>query len=155
MWYDQVCALLIYGNLVSEPEDAMQIFAVKRIPPNLRASEMRYLYYLHNIVQECSQLPHFKPVTLTSVSCSPVPRMTRARDGCRMFVEVSCNDKVILTTIQEYDKMRYVRKLILRRALNQIELEPVNRSELPFLVYLNQNPKTGFFFAPEQAPTIF
>lgn len=86
----------------------MQIFAVKRIPPNLKASEMRYLFYLHNIVQKIPQLPHFKPVTLTSVSCSPVPRMTRARDGCRMFVEVSCNDKVILATIQEYDKMRYV-----------------------------------------------
>lgn len=103
-----VCALFIYAGLVTEPEDAMQIFAVKRMPPNLRPSELRYLYYLGDIVRPTPHLPHFKPITLASVTCSPVPRMTRARDGCRMFVEVSCNDKVVVTTIQEYDRMRLV-----------------------------------------------
>lgn len=101
-----VCALLIYANLVREPEDAMQIFAVKRHPPNLRPSEVRYLYYLADLVRSRPLLPHFKPVTLTTVTCCPVPRMTKARDGCRLYVEVACNDKVVLSTIQEYDKMR-------------------------------------------------
>lgn len=101
-----VCALLIYADLVREPEDAMQIFAVKRHPPNLRPSEVRYLYYLADIVRSTPHLPHFKPVTLTTVTCCPVPRMTKARDGCRLYVEVACHDKVVLSTIQEYDKMR-------------------------------------------------
>lgn len=68
------CALLIYANLVHEPEDAMQIFAVKRQPPNLKPSEIRYLYYLSDIVRKKPHLPHFKAVTLTSVTCSPIPR---------------------------------------------------------------------------------
>lgn len=84
----------------------MQIFAVKRIPPNLRPSEVRYLYYLGDIVRAKPHLPHFSPITLSSVSCSPIPRMTKARDGCRIFVEVSCNDKVVFSSVQEYDRMR-------------------------------------------------
>lgn len=100
--------MLIYANLVTEPEDAMQIFAVKRHPPSMRASEIRYLYYLRNVAQATPQFPHFKSVTLTSITCCPVPRMTKARDGCRLYVEVACHDKVVLSTIQEYDKMRLV-----------------------------------------------
>lgn len=104
--FRQICALLSYATLVVEPEDAMQIFAVKRAPPNLRPSELRYLYYMGDLVRSTPLYPHYKPVTLVSITCSPVPRMTRARDGCRVFVEVSCNDKVIVTTLQEYDRMR-------------------------------------------------
>lgn len=91
---------------MTEPEDAMQIFAVKRIPPNLRPSEVRYLYYLGDIVRATPHLPHFSPITLSSVTCSPVPRMTKARDGCRIFVEITCNDKVVFSSVQEYDRMR-------------------------------------------------
>lgn len=104
----QLCALLIYGNLVTEPEDAMQIYAVKRMPPNLRPSEIRYLHYLGDTVRSTPHFPHYKPITLISVTCSPIPRMTRAHNGCRMFVEITCNDKIILTTIQEYEKMKLV-----------------------------------------------
>lgn len=33
--------------------------------------------------------------------------MTKARDGCRLYVDIACNDKVVMSTIQEYEKMRY------------------------------------------------
>lgn len=102
----QASALLIYANLVHQPEDALQIFAIRRTPPNLRPSEVRYLYYLADIVRSTPHLPHFKPITLKSVTCTPIPRMTKARDGCRLYIEVVCNDKVVMSTIQEYDKMR-------------------------------------------------
>jgi hypothetical protein len=36
-----VCAFLMYVNLFSKPEDAAQMFAVKRMPPGLHPSEMR------------------------------------------------------------------------------------------------------------------
>ncbi|XP_059616467.1 cyclin-G-associated kinase-like [Phlebotomus argentipes] len=101
-----VSALLIYASLVREPEDAMQIFAVKRTPPNMKPSEQRYLYYLGDILRTTPHFPHFKPVTLVSVTVSPVPRMTKARDGCRMYVEVTCHDRVVFSTVQEYEKMR-------------------------------------------------
>uniref|UniRef100_A0A1B0GPQ5 non-specific serine/threonine protein kinase n=1 Tax=Phlebotomus papatasi TaxID=29031 RepID=A0A1B0GPQ5_PHLPP len=101
-----VGGLLIYASLVKEPEDAMQIFAVKRTPPNMRASELRYLYYLGDILRSTPHFPHFKPVTLVSLTVSPVPRMTKARDGCRMYLEVTCHDRIVFSTIQEYEKMR-------------------------------------------------
>lgn len=101
-----LCALLIYAGLITEPEDGMQMFAVRRSPPNMRASELRYLYYLGDIVRSTPHLPHYFPVTLVSLTISPVPRMTKARDGCRIFVEVTGNDRVIMNTLQEYERMR-------------------------------------------------
>ncbi|KFB52665.1 AGAP003715-PA-like protein [Anopheles sinensis] len=101
-----VCALLIYAALVTEPEDAMQIFAIKRTPPNMRPSELRYLYYLGDIVRSVPHLPHYKPVTLVSLAVSPVPRMTKARDGCRMYVEVATADRTVFCTLQDYERMR-------------------------------------------------
>uniref|UniRef100_A0A182YJL6 Cyclin-G-associated kinase n=1 Tax=Anopheles stephensi TaxID=30069 RepID=A0A182YJL6_ANOST len=101
-----VCALLIYASLVTEPEDAMQMFAIKRTPPSLRASELRYLYYLGDIVRSVPHLPHYKPVTLVSLAVTPVPRMTKARDGCRMYVEVATADRTVFCTLQDYERMR-------------------------------------------------
>ncbi|XP_053682884.1 cyclin-G-associated kinase [Sabethes cyaneus] len=101
-----VCALLIYSQLVTEPEDAMQIFAVKRTPPGMRASELRYLYYMGDLVRSVPHLPHYNPVTLVSVTASPVPRMTKARDGCRVYVEVASSDRIVFSTLQDYDRMR-------------------------------------------------
>jgi cyclin G-associated kinase len=36
-----VCAFLMFVNMFSKPEDAAQMFAVKRMPPGLHPSEMR------------------------------------------------------------------------------------------------------------------
>lgn len=99
-----VSALMIYAQLVREPEDALQMFAVKRIPPNLKPSELRYLYYEADIVR--AHLPHYKPITLVSTNFSPVPRMTKARDGCRLYIEVIANDRVVVSTLQDYERMR-------------------------------------------------
>ncbi|ALC46161.1 aux [Drosophila busckii] len=101
-----VCALLMYANLLHEPEDAVQVFAVKRHTINLRASEFRYLYYFGDILRPTPLLPHYKNFNLVSLSCQPVPRMTKARDGCRIYMEVYCNEKLLLTTLQDYEKMR-------------------------------------------------
>lgn len=101
-----VSALFMYARLVKEPEDAMQIFAVKRMPPQWRPSELRYLYYMGDLCRSTPHLPHFKPVTLVSLQVAPVPAMTKARDGCRMFIEIVSHDRVVLTTMQDYDRMR-------------------------------------------------
>ncbi|CAD6992789.1 unnamed protein product [Ceratitis capitata] len=99
-------ALLMYANLIHEPEDAVQVFAVKRHPINLRPSEFRYLYYFGDILRQPPLLPHYKSINLVSLSCQPVPRMTKARDGCRIYMEVYCNDRLLLSTLQDYEKMR-------------------------------------------------
>uniref|UniRef100_A0A0K8VGN7 Cyclin-G-associated kinase n=1 Tax=Bactrocera latifrons TaxID=174628 RepID=A0A0K8VGN7_BACLA len=99
-------AMLMYANLINEPEDAVQVFAVKRHPLNLRASEFRYLYYFGDILRPTPLLPHYKSINLVSLCCQPVPRMTKARDGCRIYMEVYCNDRLLLSTLQDYEKMR-------------------------------------------------
>ncbi|XP_073818394.1 cyclin-G-associated kinase [Musca autumnalis] len=101
-----VCALLMYSDLILEPEDAVQVFAVKRHPINLRPSEFRYLYYLGDILRPTPLLPHYKNINLISLSCQPVPRMTKTRDGCRIYIEVYNNERLLLSTMQDYEKMR-------------------------------------------------
>lgn len=101
-----IAALFIYGQLITEPEDGIQMFAVKRAPLNMRASELRYLYYFTDVLRSKPHFPHFKPITLISFTISPVPRMTKARDGCRLFFEINCNEKVVLSSLDDYDKMR-------------------------------------------------
>ncbi|XP_055849819.1 cyclin-G-associated kinase [Episyrphus balteatus] len=101
-----VCALLMYSGLIHEPEDAVQVFAVKRHPINLRPSEFRYLYYLGDILRTTPLLPHYKTLNVVSLVCQPVPRMTKARDGCRMYIEVYCNERLLMNTVQDYEKMK-------------------------------------------------
>ncbi|XP_049823586.1 cyclin-G-associated kinase isoform X2 [Aethina tumida] len=101
-----VCALLIYAGLVEVPEDALQMFAVKRCPPNMQASNLRYLYYLTNIVGHPTTYPHYKPVTLVSIQLQPVPLFTKVRDGCRPYIEVYSENRCLLSTLQDYEKMR-------------------------------------------------
>lgn len=97
-------ALMIYAQLVREPEDALQMFAVKRAPPNIRPSELRYLYYSADLIR--SHFPHYFPITLVNMIINPVPRMTKARDGVRLYIEVVANDQVILSTLQDRDRMK-------------------------------------------------
>lgn len=101
-----VCALLIYAELYEVPEDALQMFAVKRCPPNMRPSELRYLYYLADIVRNPPLYPHYNPATLVSLQMQPIPLFTKVRDGCRPYLEVYIDNRCILSTLQDYDRMR-------------------------------------------------
>ncbi|CAB3361786.1 Hypothetical predicted protein [Cloeon dipterum] len=100
-----VSALLMYCGLFKRPDDAVQMFAVKRFPPILNPSEMRYLYYLYNILQPSPLLPHRMPVHIVSLILQPVPMFTKVKDGCRPFIEIYQDDHRVYTTIQEYDRM--------------------------------------------------
>ncbi|XP_050342382.1 cyclin-G-associated kinase [Nymphalis io] len=100
-----LCGLLMYSRLVSVPEDALQIFAVKRTPINLPPSQLRYLYYLNNIIRPEPILPHFRPVSLVSLTIQPVPLFTKARDGCRPFFEVYNEDRLVSPPLRNYESM--------------------------------------------------
>jgi cyclin G-associated kinase len=99
-------ALMIYAQLIREPEDALQMFAVKRTPPNIRPSELRYLYYTADLMR--SHFPHYNPITLVTMIMNPIPRMTKAKDGVRLYLEVVANDRVAMSTLQDHDKMKLV-----------------------------------------------
>ncbi|XP_065572360.1 cyclin-G-associated kinase-like isoform X2 [Artemia franciscana] len=101
-----ITALVLYCHLISSIDDALQFFAVKRTPPGLCASQIRYLHYFTDILRDPPLIPHLKPVTLVSLVLQPIPAFTKARDGCRPFVEVFEADNRILCSLQEYERMR-------------------------------------------------
>ncbi|XP_044754346.1 cyclin-G-associated kinase isoform X2 [Coccinella septempunctata] len=101
-----VCGLLLYSGVCEIPEDALQMFAVKRMPPNLRPSDLRYLYYLSEIVKNPPNYPHYKPLTLISLQMQPIPAFTKVRDGCRPYLEVYSENRCIFSTMQDYEQMR-------------------------------------------------
>ncbi|KAH9632192.1 hypothetical protein HF086_015224 [Spodoptera exigua] len=76
-----VCGLLLYAKLVTVPEDALQMFAVKRTPINM------------------------PPISLVSLTIQPVPLFTKARDGCRPYIEIYNEDRMLLSTLQDYDRL--------------------------------------------------
>ncbi|XP_063218105.1 cyclin-G-associated kinase isoform X2 [Bacillus rossius redtenbacheri] len=102
-----VCAFLMFVNMFHKPEDAAQMFAVKRSPPGLQPSETRYLYYMSHILREPALQPHFRPVTLISATLQPVPLFTKVRDGCRPYVEVYQGGDRVVSTLQEYERLRH------------------------------------------------
>lgn len=98
---------MLYAGLFQVPEDALQLYAVRRGPPNMRAAELRYLYYLTTILSQSNSLkPHYKPVLFVSLSLQPVPLFTKVRDGCRPYVEIYSGERCILSTMKEYERMR-------------------------------------------------
>ena len=54
-----------------------------------------------------SKLPHAKPLVLRSILIQPVPLFTRAKDGCRPYIEIYSNGALVFSTKRpEYEEMR-------------------------------------------------
>ena len=101
-----VVALFLYTQLFRTVDEGLQMFAVKRSPPGLNASQYRYLNYYAGLVAEPPILPHRKPLTIATLTVSPVPLFTKQRDGCRPYVELFQGDQRIISTLTEYERMR-------------------------------------------------
>ncbi|XP_054269563.1 cyclin-G-associated kinase-like isoform X1 [Macrosteles quadrilineatus] len=120
-----VSAFLLFVGFVKSPEDALQLFAVRRCPPGLQPSEMRYLHYLADVLKFPPYSPHFQPMKLVSITMQPVPLFNKVRDGCRPFVEVYQGEERVMTTQQEYERMTLFNITNGKRAVFQITL-PLN-----------------------------
>lgn len=68
----------------------------------------RYIEYMCDMMAEEPIVPHSKPVTIRSIVMTPVPLFNKQRNGCRPFCEVYVGDERVLSTSQEYDRMKYV-----------------------------------------------
>ncbi|KZC09191.1 Cyclin-G-associated kinase [Dufourea novaeangliae] len=100
------CTLLIYARALSSPEEAIALFTTRRCqPPQLQASELRSINYMSLL---CSGVhPHTKPLALRSLIIQPVPLFTRAKDGCRPYIDIYSNGALVFTTKRpEYEEMR-------------------------------------------------
>ncbi|CAN9512903.1 unnamed protein product [Ophioblennius macclurei] len=101
-----VCSFLCFCRLFTTAEAAVYMFSMKRFPPGIAPSHKRYIEYMCDMMADEPIIPHSKPVTIRSIIMTPVPLFNKQRNGCRPFCEVYMGDERVLTTSQEYDKMK-------------------------------------------------
>ncbi|XP_047343774.1 cyclin-G-associated kinase isoform X2 [Vespa velutina] len=100
------CALLIYAKALFSSEEAIALFTTRRcLPPHLQSSELRCINYMTFLSN--GTLPHTKPLILRSLVIQPVPLFTRAKDGCRPYIEIYSNGAQVFSTKRQiYEEMR-------------------------------------------------
>ncbi|XP_033737547.1 cyclin-G-associated kinase-like [Pecten maximus] len=101
-----VGAFLVFTRLFESSQQAMHMFSSRRSAPGASPAQRRYIEYIAEIVGDPPTLPHNKAVMFKTLSMSPVPLFSKMRNGCRPFVEIYVGEDRILTTSQEYEKMR-------------------------------------------------
>lgn len=100
------CTLLIYCKALTTPEEAIALFTTRRCqPPHFQPSELRSINYMSRL--SSGMHPHTRPLILRSLLIQPVPLFTRAKDGCRPYIEVYSNGALVLTTKKTgYEEMK-------------------------------------------------
>nr|XP_014351407.1 PREDICTED: cyclin-G-associated kinase [Latimeria chalumnae] len=101
-----VCSFLCFCRLFTTAEAAVYMFSMKRSPPGIWPSHKRYIEYMCDMMAEEPIIPHSKPILVKSIVLTPVPLFNKQRNGCRPFCEVYVGDDRVVTTSQEYDKMK-------------------------------------------------
>nr|XP_014282591.1 cyclin-G-associated kinase isoform X2 [Halyomorpha halys] len=99
------CGFLLYVGFIVEPKDALQLYAVKRTPPSLQPSHIRYLEYLSQVLGQPQPTIVAQKLRIMSVVISPVPVFNKNRDGCRPFLELFQGEDKVFTTVDDYDRM--------------------------------------------------
>jgi len=101
-----VCALLIYVRFVSSVEAAMAVFSGKRCEPVLSACQKASLGNLCSLASSTPPVLKSPFVTVTSLVIEPIPLFNKAGDGCRPFVEVFQGKERVVSSLQDYNRMR-------------------------------------------------
>ncbi|XP_029653183.2 cyclin-G-associated kinase isoform X2 [Octopus sinensis] len=101
-----VCCFLVFCGVCKTVDEAVYLFASRRVNPHTSASQRRYIQYMVDIIHNPSLTPHNKPILLVSLTMSPIPLFNKTKTGCRPFAEVFLGEDRILTTSQEYERMR-------------------------------------------------
>ncbi|KAF3819758.1 hypothetical protein GH733_015267 [Mirounga leonina] len=82
-----VGAMFIFCNLYSTPGPAVRLLYAKRPGIGLSPSHRRYLGYMCDLLADKPYRPHFKPLTIKSITVSPVPFFNKQRNGCQYRVQ--------------------------------------------------------------------
>ncbi|XP_074640546.1 cyclin-G-associated kinase-like isoform X2 [Tubulanus polymorphus] len=102
-----VAALCAFCHLFDNASPTMHLFTARRCNPYITPSQKRYINYVCDMMQDdVPTVPHHKPVMMVALTVHPVPLFNRMKNGCRPFVEIYLGEDRILTTSQEYEKMR-------------------------------------------------
>lgn len=102
-----VSSFLTFCRLFSTVDTSLYMFTVKRGPPGVTPSQKRYMDYICKMLcPEAPIMPHRRVLLMKTLKLTPVPLYNKMRSGCRPFCEVFHDEERILTTSQEYDRMR-------------------------------------------------
>nr|KAF6443507.1 DnaJ heat shock protein family (Hsp40) member C6 [Molossus molossus] len=104
-----VGAMFIFCNLYSTPGPAVRLLYAKRPEIGLSPSHRRYLGYMCDLLAEKPYRPHFKPLTIKSITVSPVPFFNKQRNGCRPYCDVLIGETKIYTTCTDFERMKEYR----------------------------------------------
>uniref|UniRef100_A0A8B9ZKK2 Auxilin n=1 Tax=Anas platyrhynchos TaxID=8839 RepID=A0A8B9ZKK2_ANAPL len=99
-----VSAMFCFCHLFSNPGPAVQLLNTKRPGIVLWPVSQEVEYSADKPI-----IPHCKPLTIKSVTLSPVPCFNKQRNGCRPFCDILSGETRILTTSQEYERMKEYR----------------------------------------------
>ena len=101
-----VCALLIYVRFVNSVEAAIAVFSGKRCDPVLTACQRASLSNLASLAASTPPVLKSPFVTLSSLVLEPIPLFNKAGDGCRPYVEVFQGKERVLSSLQDYARMK-------------------------------------------------
>ncbi|XP_033637106.1 cyclin-G-associated kinase-like [Asterias rubens] len=102
-----VSAFFSFCRFFKTTEASLYMFTSKRGPPGVIPSQKRYMEYICNMMDPESPIfPHDKVLKIKKLSLMPVPLYNKMRNGCRPFVELYFGEDRILTTSQEYEKIK-------------------------------------------------
>ncbi|XP_038660339.1 cyclin-G-associated kinase isoform X4 [Scyliorhinus canicula] len=101
-----VCSFLCFCRLFTTAEAAVYMFSMKRSPPGIWPSHKRYVEYMCDMMAEEPIIPHNKSILIKSIVMTPVPLFNKQRNASRPFCEIYVGDERVITTSEEYDKLR-------------------------------------------------
>ncbi|XP_004841572.2 putative tyrosine-protein phosphatase auxilin isoform X3 [Heterocephalus glaber] len=104
-----VGAMFIFCNLYCTPGPAIRLLYAKRPGIGLSPSHRRYLGYMCDLLADKPYHPHFKPLTMKSITVSPVPFFNKQRTGCRPYCDVLIGETKIYSTCTEFERMKEYR----------------------------------------------
>ncbi|MBZ3891898.1 Cyclin-G-associated kinase [Sciurus carolinensis] len=104
-----VGAMFIFCNLYSSPGPAIRLLYAKRPGIGLSPSHRRYLGYMCDLLADKPYRPHFKPLTIKSITVSPIPFFNKQRNGCRPYCDVLIGETKIYTTCTDFERMKEYR----------------------------------------------
>ena len=96
---------IIHCNLTLV-DAAIAIFSAKRCDPVLTSCQYESLKHFATLTQSKPPVLKSPFVTITNVVIEPVPLFNKAGDGCRPYVEVYQAKERVISTVQDYNRMK-------------------------------------------------
>ncbi|XP_022105405.1 cyclin-G-associated kinase-like [Acanthaster planci] len=102
-----ISSFFAFCRFFTTTEASLYMFTSKRGPPGVISSQKRYMEYICDMMDpEHPIMPHDNLLKIKTLTLMPVPLYNKQRNGCRPFVELYLGEERILSTSQEYEKMK-------------------------------------------------